>query len=223
MVLWIAVLMSSCEKITNVRLVNGASTGKLSYKLIDDFGNGLAGVRVSLYNPENILNNNSPLLTTFTDQDGIAYFSDLFPKDYFVKSGPATVNKIKYSLAEYAQVVAGQDKNKVVKVTSLSGSLDVKLISSQDYTTPIKDVVVVAFPSDVSVDLSNVASIIKESTLKGVSDANGFVSIKVPSDEHFNLIFYNPVNGNLDYSYGNLSVAKDMRDTFTFYLSRFSS
>lgn len=219
----LSVLMLSCKKITNVTLVDSPSTGKLSYKLNDDQGIGLAGVKVSLYDTEADLNTSFPnpntsVATVLTDQTGIAHFSDLLPKNYLVITDSPTVNKVKYRTDEFVQIVAGQEKEKILKVSEFSGFFNVRLISNNDYRTPLKNLGVAVRPiNSVQPNSDNIADIAEGLTLKGVTDENGFVSIKVPSNINFDFIVYHLVHRNLGWGYGNYSVGKDQKNVITLY------
>ncbi|WP_157258197.1 SpaA isopeptide-forming pilin-related protein [Pedobacter ginsenosidimutans] len=217
------ILALSCKKITNVNLVDGVNSGKLSYKLVDDAGKGLAGTKVSLYDAKVVLNTSYPsanalIATIRTDQDGVAYFSDLLPKNYLVICDTAIVNKARYRTDEFVQVVADTDKKKSVKVSAFSGTLNLTLISTSDYRSPLKNVGVVAYPvNDIKLNSGNVSDVINSSSLKGVTDASGLVSLKLPSNIPFDFIVYNLTNRNLGYGYGNYSVAKDTKSNMTLY------
>jgi len=210
--LWLSILISSCEKITNVTQVDGITTGKLSYKLTDDSGKGLAGMNVSLYDAETMLNASSPnpaalVIKIQTDQEGIAHFTDLLPRNYLVTTESPIVNNVKYNPYEFVQVVADREKKKVVKVSDFSGTFNITLVSNLDQVTPLKNVGVVIYPMyDFRPNSDNAAEFIKTAALKGVTDENGFVAIKVPSNIAFDFIVYNLANGNLGYGYGYHSV-----------------
>jgi len=217
------ILALSCKKITNVKLVDGVNSGKLSYKLVDDAGKGLAGTKVSLYDAKVVLNTSYPnanalIATIRTDQDGIAYFPELLPKNYLVICDTAIVNRARYRTDEFVQVVADTEKKKSVKVSAFSGTLNLTLISTGDYRSPLKNVGVVAYPvNDIKLNSANVADVINSSSLKGVTDASGLVSLKLPSNIPFDFIVYNLTNRNLGYGYGNYSVAKDTKSNMTLY------
>ncbi|GAA4206606.1 hypothetical protein GCM10022289_27820 [Pedobacter jeongneungensis] len=217
------ILALSCKKITNVKLVDGVNSGKLSYKLVDDAGKGLAGIKVSLYDAQISLNTSYPtpnalISTISTDQDGVANFSELLPKNYLVTADTAIVNQLRYRINEFVQVVANTDKKKSTKVSDFSGVLNLTLISTSDYRTPLRNVGVVAYPvNDIKLNSGNVAEIISSSALKGVTDANGFVSFRLPSNINFDFIVYNLTNRNLGYGYGSYSVAKDIKSNTTLY------
>ncbi|QDW24831.1 hypothetical protein FFJ24_008405 [Pedobacter sp. KBS0701] len=217
------ILALSCKKITNVKLVDGLNSGKLSYKLVDDAGKGLTGTKVSLYDAQNILNTSYPnanalVATIRTDQDGVAYFPELLPKNYLVICDTAIINNVRYRTDEFVQVVADTEKKKTVKVSEFSGILNLTLISSSDYRSPLKNVGVVAYPvNDIKLNSGNIADVINSSALKGVTDASGLVSIKLPSNISFDFIVYNLTNRNLGYGYGNYNIAKDAKISATLY------
>ncbi|MBO9675627.1 MAG: hypothetical protein J7577_19425 [Sphingobacteriaceae bacterium] len=217
------ILTLSCKKITNVSLVDGVNSGKLSYKLVDDAGKGLPGIKVSLYDAQQGLNTSSQstyavIASIKSDQDGIAYFSGLLPKNYLVACDTAVINKVRYRTDEFIQVVADVEKKRSVKVSEFSGLLNLTLISNIDYRTPLRNVGVVAYPiNEINLNSGNVFEVINSSTLKGVTDANGFVSIKVPSNINFSFIVYNLTNRNLGYGYNTYNVTKSAKINATLY------
>lgn len=223
LLLGLSVLIVSCEKITNVNLVDGVSTGKLSYKLNDNSGKGLVGVKVSIYDANNSYDTTTPnpaalVETAQTNQEGIAYFSDLAPRNYLVTADSPAVNNLKYRTTEFVQVVADIEKKKTLNVTEFSGLINIILVSRDDYRTPLKNVGVVAFPiNEPGPNSDNINAYIKTAPLKGVTDENGSVSFKVPSNVYFDFIVYSLKNGNLGYGYGNYSVGKGKTNIFTLY------
>lgn len=225
LLLGLAILTTSCEKITNVKLVDGVNTGKLSYKLNDDSGKGLVGVRVSVYDTESNFARPNPdglIGTVLTDQEGIAYFSDLLPKNYLVIADSPKVNNIRYYINEFVQIVADTEKKRSIKVSEFSGILNVRLLSHFDYKTPIKNMGVAVHPfNGVQLNSNNVADVVQATTLKGVTDENGFVSIKVPSNIDFNFIVYNLTNRNIGWGFGTYEVRKDEKNVITLYSQPF--
>ncbi|SHF43154.1 carboxypeptidase-like regulatory domain-containing protein [Pedobacter caeni] len=223
LLLGLSILVLSCKKITNVKVTDAVSTGNLSYKIVDDSGNGLAGVKVSLYDSRisystSTPNPNALVDSIRTNQEGIAYFSNLLPKSYLVTADSPVVNKIKYRTDEFIQIVADTRKEKTIQASSFSGLLNIRLISENDRRTPLKNLGVVAYPlKSVQPNSDNVTNIIKAAPLKGLTDENGFVSIKVPSNIAFGLIIYNPNNGNLGYGYGPVGVEKDKTNELQLY------
>jgi len=223
LLLALCVFMSACKKVTNVKLIDSPAAGKLSYQLSDDAGKGIAGVKVSVYDPELyyitlLPNANSLVGSVRTDENGIAYFPDLLPKNYQVITDSVKVNKVNYLTDEYVQVVAGAEKKKNIKVSDFSGLLNITLISNNDYRTPLKNLGIVAYPTNAGQPNSvNVRSFINDAVLKGVTDVNGFVSIKVPCNVSFDFIIYNLTNNNVGYGYGAFSVAKGGKTTASLY------
>jgi len=209
----LSILAVSCEKITNVTLVDGAHTGTLSYKLSDDAGKGLIGVKVSVYVTPAYTFPTFPDPDTFvrsvrTDQDGVANFSELPSMNYLVIADSAMLNGARYRTNEYVQIVAGKEKSKTVNVTDFAGILSIRVLSNRDYSTPLKNVGVVAFAFDQGrPNSATVRDFITNATFKGVTDQNGYVSIKVPYGERFGFIVHEP-NGNLGYGYDTHSVEK---------------
>lgn len=207
LLLGLSVLTASCKKITNITLVDGINTGKLSYKLNDDSGKGLVGVKVSIYNLEfggrnANLDPRALVNTTLTNHDGIAYFTDLLPQAYRVTTDSPIVNQIKYRTEQYVQVVADTEKSRTIKVSEFSGILNIK-VTSRDGVSSLENLTVLAFPiDDLKPNANNIQAIIKASNFKGVTDTIGTVSIKIPSNIPYDLVVYNPTNGNINYGDG---------------------
>lgn len=213
----------SCKKITNMNLIDGENTGKLTYKLADDSGTGLAGIKVSIYdtkynNDPSLPNPHDFITETRTDQDGIAYFSDLIPKNYLVIADAAIINSIQYRTEDYVQIVAEIEKKKTVKVTEFSGFLNISLINNNDLWGPLKNIEIVAYPiNNGRPTADKVKAFIKNSKLKGLTDNNGFLSIKVPSNINYYFLLYNPVNDSFIYRDIISSVEKAGKFNITLY------
>jgi hypothetical protein len=76
----------------------------------------------------------------------------------------------------------------------------------------------VAYPINAGQPNStNVKALINAAVLKGVTDVNGFVSIKVPSNVSFDFIVYNLTTNNLGYGYGNYRVIKGGKTAISLY------
>lgn len=222
LLLALSVLTVSCEKITNVTLVDSAHTGTLSYKLSDDAGKGLTGVKVSIYETAAYTFPMFPDPSTFissvrTNQEGVAYFADLPAKNYLVIADSAMMGSARYRTDEYVQVVAGTEKKKSVKVTDFSGIFSIRVVSNRNYSTPLQNIGVVAFAIEQGrPTTATVKDFVKNAIFKGVTDQNGYVSIKVPYGERFDFIVHES-NGNLGYGYGNYSVEKDRKTDVRLY------
>ena len=218
-----SILTAACTKVTNVKLVDGPNTGTLSYRLDDDAGNGLQGVKVSIYDPEFNLNIGSPnpialVGTKLTDEKGIAYFSDLLPRNYLLVADSPMVNNNKYRTDEFVQIVEGIEKKKTIRVSDFSGTFNIRLLSHLDYLTPLKNLGVAAHPvNGVKLTAFNVAEVVKASNLKGITDEHGYVSIRVPSNIAFDLIIFHLVHGNLSWGHGHYRVEKNEKSIITLF------
>lgn len=225
LLLALCVLMLSCEKITNVQVMDSVNTGNLNYKLNDDSGKGLAGVKVSVYNSQtsggfSSPNPNALFETVLTDQDGIAHFSGMLPRNYLVTTDSPIVNMVKYRTHDFVQVVADVTKEKMIKVSEFSGILNIRLISSTDYRTPLKNIGIAVHPiNGIRINSVNVEDVIKAIPLKGITDENGLVSIKVPSNISFDFILYHPTNRNISWGLGNELIQKEEKRVVTLYAS----
>lgn len=221
----LSILVTSCEKITNVNVVDGETTGTLNYRLNDDSGKGLAGVRVSVYDADtyfhvSALNPDALVATIRTNQEGTATFSGLLPKNYLVTTDSSVINTVRYYTNDFVQIVAGNEKKKIINVSEFSGFLNIRLISNNDNTTPLKNMGIIAYPAnDFQLNSGNAASFVKTAALRGITDENGYASIKVPSDINFDLLVYNLSNGNLSYGYGFYRVGKGEQNRISLYTS----
>lgn len=209
----------SCKDDVNVNIVDNEITGKLSYKLNDDTGKGLAGIKVYLHSSEMNSYPNLAIDSALTNSEGIAYFSDLLPKNYRLITDSIMVNNNGYLLSEYVQITAGVERKKITKVSDFSGILKIRLLSAYDHT-PLRNQGVVAFPLNaVKVTADNVSDIVKRSTLKGLVNENGYVSIKVPANTDFDFIIYHASNGNLGWGGRRYQVGKGQELNITLYSS----
>lgn len=211
--------MASCKDDVNVNIVDNETTGKLSYKLNDDAGKGIAGVKVYLLNTGTNSYPNAAIDSALTNNEGIVYFSDLLPKNYRFMTDSIMVNNNGYLLNEYVQITAGVERKKITKVSDFSGILKIRLLNAYDYT-PLRNQGVVAFPlNSVKVTSDNVSDIVKQSTLKGLVNDNGYVSLRVPANTDFDFIIYHASNGNLGWGGRRHQVAKDQELKITLYSS----
>ncbi|GHE36710.1 hypothetical protein GCM10017764_19850 [Sphingobacterium griseoflavum] len=214
--------MFSCKKTTNVALVDVETTGALRCIFQDDDGRGIAGAKVYLYDNGSYAGLgdvyfNSLIDSVLTDQQGIVYFQNLLPKSYLIRADSVPMNRLRYRTAEYMQAVAGVVKERVVKVSDFSGTLRIRLFSYYDYTMPLANLSVVAYPSHIALQSDNLTDYINSTTLKGTTDAQGYVSIKVPSNITYNFVIYNPKNSNMGFGYGVYEIRKGEINDITLY------
>ncbi|KGE14197.1 hypothetical protein [Sphingobacterium deserti] len=215
-------LLSSCKKTTHVSLVENETHGTLTYHLQDDDGKGIPAVKVYLYDTEAFYqwgerSDKTYVDTMRTNQQGSVYFKDLNPRNYFVVADSVSLNGLRYRTEEYVQVVAGIEKEKSVKISDFAGTLRLKLISHYDYFTALRGLGVIAYPSNTAVQSDNVRTVIANAKLKGVTDAQGIVSIKVPSNVNYDFIVYSLTSNNLGYGYGSFSVRKGELNNIELY------
>lgn len=218
-------IVVSCEKITNVKLLEPASTGKLSYKIVDDSGRGLTGVKVSLFENRGIttsyyLDPTALKDTLRTNQDGVAVFSNLFPDNYLIVTDSPRVNNIKYNTREFVQVIAGIEKKKVTVASEFSGSLKITLRSMYDFRTPLKNMGVAAVPYSPNKNLTdNISAVIDAAAITGITDENGFVSLKIPSNINYYLLVYSLDRSAFTFYYENYLILKDANIPVLLYRS----
>lgn len=217
--LWSTIL--SCKKITNVNLADPLTAGDLNYKVVDDSGNGLSGVKVSIY--ENRVYSNYVHLdrtalvdTVRTNRDGVAFFSKLIAANYLIVTDSPTVNHVKYTTREFIQVTAGTEKKKVVKASEFSGLLNINVYASSDFRTPLNKMGVAAIPNYSSVIYGrvqyvygNVKDFIGEAAITGITNELGFVSLKIPSNVTYTVIIYSLNKNVIGYGYDNYLIQKD--------------
>lgn len=207
-------MVISCEKITEVRLLEGEGSGKISYQLVDDSGAGLSGIKIGVYRIQSHSGGTqfdpSFLLDTMrTDQDGTAVFSTLGPANYLVVPDSPKLKNVSYNIREFVQVVAGKEKKKVTKVSDFSGTIRVTLKSSLDYVTPIRSMGIAAIPyNPLIVRPDNLKELLDGATIRGVTDNEGFVSIKIPSDISYRLLIYGLYNKTIIYGSDEYRVQK---------------
>jgi len=218
-------LTISCNEVTNVKLVDGPDKGKLNYKIVDDAGKGVAGVKISIYDRRDTydyLYYDPPIAidTIRTNQDGIATFGQLVPMDYLLVADTVPANRAKYHLREFVQVVAGIDKTKITKASGFSGILSMKIISGYHYPNPFKNLGVAAVPINPrNINSDNIEDIVNSALIKGITDENGNLSLRIPSNINYNLIFYIPNIGNYGYGGFSYTVNRDEKLQLEFSIS----
>jgi len=210
--------LTSCKKTTNVDL-SLSTSGKLTYRLLDDAGKGLPNVKVSLYDNGDLNLNIRVLLDEQrTDQNGQVDFGDLNPQNYFVVPDSPVVNNIQYNVQEYVQVLTGKTKNKEIKVSDFSGTMKFKVYNyATNRAQPNAGVVLIPGQKYsyflTPADFSSVAE------FKGLTDANGDISFKVPCDKAYIVIVYNTTTNKTYYNGGSFVVQKNRNynQTLSFY------
>jgi hypothetical protein len=218
-------IIVSCEKVTNIKIIDSPSTGKLNYKIVDDSGIGLSAVKVSVYenrvNSSGIYFDPAALIDTVrTDKNGVAAFSNLVPANYLIVTDSPTVNKVKYNTREFIQMVAGVEKNRTTKASEFSGFINVTMRSNLDYSTPLKNMGVAAVPYNPNhLTSDNIRSILNAAVITGITDDNGYVTIKIPSNIDYTLVAYSLDKGAIGWGYGINMVEKDMIAANVLYMS----
>ena len=203
-ILLIAVL-ASCKKTTNVD-ISLSTSGKLTYKLLDDAGKGMPNVAVSLFDNLNNSSNTTILLDKrLTDEKGIADFGDLNPHNYLVVPDSPMVNNVKYNIPEYIQVLTGVTKNKEVKVSAYSGTFNISVMS---YSTglPLKNIGILVIPTN-KFNYDSATSDPNVADYKGVSNDAGLASFKVPSQKEYCVFLYN-LTTKAFYGYHNYKLVQ---------------
>jgi len=203
----LAIFAASCKKTTDVN-VTVSTSGKLTYKLVDDGGKGIPNVKVSLFDNINSYYNTSVLLDTrSTDQNGVADFGDLNPSTYLVVPDSPMVNNIKYFFREYVQVITGNTKQRDVKVSDFSATLNlnVKLYSTG---LALKNAGVLLIPSNKFVYSTSIANLSGIAEFKGVTTDNGAATFKVPSTKAYTIVIYNMSTNIVSTTYTYFSLDK---------------
>jgi hypothetical protein len=210
--------LTACKKTTNVD-VSLSTSGKLTYRLLDDAGKGLPNVKVSLYdNPDYNQVNKILLDELTTDQNGQVDFGDLNPKTYLVIPDSPMVNKIQYNIQDYIQVLTGKTKNKEIKVSDFSGTIKLK-IYNYNLNRVQANVGVLLIPGQKFYYQQTVPYYINLADYKGTTDANGEISFKVPSDKGYIVYVYDVTTNKVYASGGYVAVQKDQvySQTFSIY------
>lgn len=204
----LAVVVISCKKTTNVD-VKLSTSGKLTYRLTDDAGKGLANVKVSLFDRADgyYSNYNILLETRVTDPNGFADFGDLNPNNYMLTADSAKVNNVAYLVQEYVQVITGATKAKETKVTDFSGTFALTVRSYNNQ--PLKNIGVIMIPSNKFNYSSTTAANLKVADFSGVTNDAGLITFRIPSAKQYLVYLYNTVT-NASYNYNSgISVQKD--------------
>jgi len=211
LMLLLAVLVS-CKKTTNVD-VSLSNSGKLSYRLTDEAGKGIPNVKLSLFDRlENYYSDNNILIDErLTDANGLVDFGDLNPKSYLIFADSAKVNNVNYIVKEYIQVVTGITKHKDIKVTDFSGTLKVKVNIYNG--SVLKNAGVLILPYNNFDYDNNVTKYINLADFKGITDSEGVISFKVPSDKDYWICVYN-TSTNVSKGYANVRVQKGASVTY---------
>ncbi|MGQ7855987.1 hypothetical protein ACUN24_17275 [Pedobacter sp. WC2501] len=200
---------AACKKTTNVD-VTLSTSGKLTYRLTDDAGKGLANVKVSLFDRTDTYYSNYNILleTRLTDPNGLADFGDLNPNNYLLVADSAKVNNVAYLVQEYVQVRTGAVKAKETKVTDYSGTFALS-VRSYNNNQPLKNIGVIMIPSNKFNYASTTAANLKVADFSGVTNDAGLINFKIPSNKQYLVYLYNTVT-NASYNYNNgVSVQKD--------------
>ncbi|MBB4107139.1 hypothetical protein [Pedobacter zeae] len=204
----LTVVFIACKKTTNVD-VKLSTSGKLTYRLTDDAGKGLANVKVSLFDRADgyYSNYNILLETRVTDPNGLADFGDLNPNNYMLVTDSAKVNNVAYLVQEYVQVITGAAKAKETKVTDFSGTFALTVRSYNNQ--PLKNIGVIMIPSNKFNYSSTTAANLKVADFSGVTNDAGLITFRIPSAKQYLVYLYNTVT-NASYNYNNgISVQKD--------------
>ena len=202
LILFLAVF-TSCKKTTNIE-VTTPTTGEFSYKLLDDAGKGLSNVKVSIFDQteERLV-----LQEVFTDKNGIADFGRLNSGTYLIRADSPVVNKVKYPIQEYVQVLTGKPKHREIKVSDYSGTFNFTVLNTSQ--NPQKNLGILMIPKDNYIYGLPTTSYFDVADYKGVSDAKGFISFKVPANKEYMVYIYN-ITTNVRYDSGGiLSIQKD--------------
>ena len=210
----------SCKKETNVA-VTPKTTGTIVYKLLDDSGKGIANVKVSLFDNVNNINYNSPILldTRITDQNGAVNFGELNPETYLLVPDSPMVNKVKYYVRDFLQIVSNVDKEKDTKVSDFSGTLNINVKSSYNdtYNAILKNVGVLLVPSSKFAYGADASYYFNICDYKGVSDDLGNLSFKVPSSITYYFILYNVSTNAIYYQYDSYAIDKSATISIQLY------
>lgn len=214
----LSAILVSCKKTTNVD-VQLSTSGRLTYKLIDDAGKGLPNLKVSLFDSRDNYSTPSILLDTrLTDSNGEVDFGDLNPANYLLVADSAKVNNVSYFVREYIQVVTGTVKHKETKVTDYSGTFNMTVRSYYNNNQPLKNIGVIMIPSNKYNNVSSTTGLLKIADFSGATNDAGSITFKIPSGKDYVIYLYNTVT-NASYNfYSYISVQKDATTNFQAYI-----
>lgn len=186
----LVVMLSSCKKTSNID-VTVSTSGKLTYRFLDDAGKGIPNVNVSLFDIVQIYSGSAILLDTRkTDGNGSVDFGDLNPSTYKIVPDSPMVNNVKYVIEDYIQVLTGKTGQRDIKVSDYSGTFNVLV---EDYSTGLglNNIGVLLVPADEYGNIGDPASYFTRADAKGITDSKGIFSSKVPSDKSYVIATYN--------------------------------
>lgn len=104
-----------------------------------------------------------------------------------------------------------------MKASDFSGILKVKLLSSQDRKTVLNNMGIVAYHYGRGPLANDVKNFVANTVLKGVTDANGIASIKVPFDAQYGIIVYSLTGGDGVDQFGSYTISKGEETRVTIY------
>lgn len=216
----LSLALTSCKKTTDVD-VTVSNSGKLTYQLLDDAGKGLPNVKISLFDFLDNYSNTSILLDTkTTDQNGIADFGSLNPRNYLIVPDSPMVNNIKYNIQDYVQVLTGTTKQKAVKVSDFSGTFNFTVYNYYNNYLPQKNIGVLMIPTEKYTYSASAATYLSIADYKGVSNDAGLVSFKVPSNKQYTIFLYNTTT-NASYgttNYGTVATNATVNQSLYVYI-----
>lgn len=199
------ITIMGCKKTTNVE-VSYSTVGTLDYKLLDDSGKGLPGQKVSLYNRTQLvdglsLSGQNLIMTTVSDQNGVAKFEGIEADRYLVVADSVKASNVMYNAREYVQVVGGVNKVKETKVNSFAGNLVITMRSRRDYSTLLPNMGVSAFPTRLSsnLEINLLKATLDAAPIRGSTDANGVVTLKLPAGLPYYLCVYTQDKGVITF------------------------
>jgi hypothetical protein len=196
--------LSACKKTTNVD-VSLSTSGKLTYKIMDDSGKGMPNIRISLFDNVDKNQNTRDLLDSqISNQDGQVDFGDLNPSNYLVVPDSPVVNNVKYNVQDYVQVITGTTKNRAVKVSDFSGTYNFKIFNYNKNHVQA-NVGILMIPTQRYIYQDNAPHYFSLADYKGVTDANGLLTFKVPSNKEYTIYVYNTTT-NIPYMVGSANI-----------------
>jgi hypothetical protein len=206
----------SCKKTTNTEVVLPTS-GKLTYKLVDDAGKGITGVNVNLYDLVDGLKIEPVILDqVVTNANGVADFGELNPATYYIVADSPKVNNIYYIIKDYVQVIRGSENQKSVKVTDYSALASLKFVSDY-YQTPAPNIGVLLIPFKKFTG-DPVSALLKVADYKGTTNAAGEVTFRVPSLKNYTVVAYNINTGHIYDGYMNFTLITNENKKLTYGL-----
>lgn len=209
-------LLQSCKKENDVEITLH-NEGGLSMKVTDDKGVALTNIGVYLYDivSYGLDISTQPLDSLRTNEQGFVDFGKLKPSTYMLKLVEVKLGKLSYTPYAYYQVIANQDVQKTLDVTTFSGTVDISVLKynpqNPDAPTPALGYrAAVLLYSNSPEDWNYLTDGDKERAVLDVAaDENGKLNFRLPADMEYYVAIYNPQNKRIEGGVFTVFMSKD--------------